>query len=389
MKVLFVTSSTTPYGGGSKSFLQMVKGVLSYGVNPLIVFPDNNGLFKIMQQEGIPCVALRYSYRMSIYPPTTSLRDKIRFIPRLLYSLIINNLATIQLLNITKKFKPDIIHTNVSVTTIGYYIARLLKIPHIWHIREYADLDFNMHYYPFKKIQQRRYKQPHSYTICITKDIQKHHMLGGWDNSKVIYNGIYSENELFYQPNKKSYFLFAGRIEHAKGVIPLIDAYAEYCKKNDSPIPLHIAGNGSAQYKKLIQEKIEEHNINKYVFLLGMRDDILSLYKEARAIIVPSISEAFGRITAEAMFAGCLVIGNDTAGTKEQFDIGKAITGDEIALRYTTHEQLINHLLDVTNNPIKLYEPIILRGRETAKQLYSTEQHAKSVYEFYNKILSI
>ena len=89
------------------------------------------------------------------------------------------------------------------------------------------------------------------------------------------------------------------------------------------------------------------------------------------------------------MFAGCLVIGNDTAGTKEQFDIGKAITGDEIALRYTTHEQLINHLLDVTNNPIKLYEPIILRGRETAKQLYSTEQHAKSVYEFYNKILSI
>jgi hypothetical protein len=108
MKVLFVTSSTTPYGGGSKSFLQMVKGVLSYGVNPLIVFPDNNGLFKIMQQEGIPCVALRYPYRMSIYPPTTSLRDKIRFIPRLLYSLIINNLATIQLLNITKKFKPDI-----------------------------------------------------------------------------------------------------------------------------------------------------------------------------------------------------------------------------------------------------------------------------------------
>lgn len=389
MNVLFVTSSTTPHGGGSKSFLQMVKGLLSYGINPLIVFPDNNGLCQIMQQEGLSCIALRYPYKMSVYPKKISIRDKVLFLPKLIYTFILNNLATIQLLRITKKFQPDIIHTNVSVTAIGYYTARLFNIPHIWHIREYADLDFKLHYYPSKKCQQRRYKRSNSYTICITKEIQKHHMLNNWNNSTVVYNGIYSQKEVFYQQQKKAYFLFAGRIEQAKGIIPLIDAYAEYCLKCTSPIPLYIAGSGTNQYIKLVQQKIITHNIAEKVIFLGMRNDILSLYKEAKAIIVPSISEGFGRITAEAMFAGCLVIGNDVAGTKEQFDMGKTISGDEIALRYTTQDQLVRHLLDVTDNSFKIFEPLILRGSETAVQLYSTEQHAKNIYDFYKKVISI
>lgn len=46
----------------------------------------------------------------------------------------------------------------------------------------------------------------------------------------------------------------------------------------------------------------------------------------ATALIVPSPFEAFGLITAEAMFNKCLVIGKDTAGTKEQFDNGQKNT---------------------------------------------------------------
>jgi glycosyltransferase involved in cell wall biosynthesis len=289
-------------------------------------------------------------------------------------------------LKIAKQFNPDIIHTNVSVTAIGYYVARLLHIPHIWHIREYADKDFNFHYFPSKKIKLSRYKHPNSYTICITKDIQQHHELDMWSNSAVIYNGIFSQKELFYQKHKQRYFLFAGRLEEAKGILPLIDAYADYCKEIDSPLPLHIAGSGTNQYMKLIQNKISQYNIQDHIVFLGMRNDILSLYREAIAIIVPSISEGFGRVTAEAMFAGCLVIGNDTAGTKEQFDIGLEITGEEIGLRYTTRKLLIQHMINVTSTPFDTFVPMILRGQKTATALYSTEQHAKHIYEFYKKI---
>jgi glycosyltransferase involved in cell wall biosynthesis len=388
MRVLFVTSSTTTHGGGSKSFLQMLKGLIPYGIDPLVILPDNNGLYHVLQQAGIMCIALKYPYRLSIYPPKkSSWIDLVLYIPRLIYGVIINSLSCIQLLKISKHFNPDIIHTNVSVTAIGYYVARLLNIPHIWHIREYADLDFNFHYFPSKRLQLHRYRRPNSYTICITKDIQKHHALNTWSQSAVIYNGILPEKELYYQKNKKPYFLFAGRIEQAKGILFLIDAYADYYKRTASPIPLYIAGSGTNQYVKLVQDKISQHQITDHVVFLGMKDDILSLYREATAIIIPSISEGFGRITAEAMFSGCLVIGNDTAGTKEQFDIGKEITGEEIGLRYTTRDSLVQHMIDVTHKHIETYESMILRGQKTAATLYSTEQHAKYVYEFYKNIV--
>ena len=113
--------------------------------------------------------------------------------------------------------------------------------------------------------------------------------------------------------------------------------------------------------------------------------------QETIALIVPSRSEGFGFITTEAMFSGCLVIGNDVAGTKEQFDNGQRLTEKEIGLRYTTQEQLVQHLLDITesvhnNTFTHMYEPMILRGQRVVKQLYTTECNAEQIYQFYKNI---
>lgn len=385
MKIIFVISSTTIHGGASKAFMQMLIGLISMGVKPLVILPNTNGLYQVLQSKDIDCIAL--NYRMSVYPSYQSLKDILLFIPRLFGRIIVNNIATIQLISIIKQFKPDIVHTNVSVVAIGYYAARLLKIPHVWHIREYGDLDFQLHYYPTSKVQQNRYKRNNSHTICITKDVQKHHQLEDVNTSKVIYDGVLSSSEQAYMINKKPYLLFAGRLEQAKGILPLIDAYAQYCKQHSFPLPLYLAGSGTPEYTQLIKDKIQEYEIEDKIKLLGMRNDILSLYKEAKVLIVPSLSEGFGFITAEAMFSGCLVIGNDIAGTKEQFDNGLELTGKEIALRYTTLEQLVRHLINITDHSTEYYEQMILRGQQVALQLYSSEQHTKSVFKFFEEII--
>ena len=229
-------------------------------------------------------------------------------------------------------------------------------------------------------------KKNNSYTLCITKDIQRYNKLATWKNSKVLYDGVLPASSVTHSPKKRPYFLFAGRFEPIKGILPLIDAYATYSQIHPMPLPLHIAGNGTATYTKLLTDKIANYHLEDKVILLGMRNDILSLYKEAKAFIVPSLFEGFGLITAEAMFSGCLVIGNDTAGTKEQFDNGKEITGEEIGLRYNTQEQLVQHLIDVTNNSTEYYTPMILRAQQVVSQLYSTETHVKNVYNLYNRI---
>ena len=64
------------------------------------------------------------------------------------------------------------------------------------------------------------------------------------------------------------------------------------------------------------------------------------------------------------------------------------MTGEEIALRYTQQEELVQHLIDVTNNPTRHYEPMIIRAQQVTKQLYSTEQNAQEVYKLYTSILN-
>lgn len=387
MKVLFLTISQEVHEGSSKALLQLLDGLIPLGIKPLIVLPSKRSLYSYLKQQKIPCIVIQSGYRMSVYPWADTIKNKILFIPRLLGRLIINSLATLKLLCIVNQFKPNLIHTNMSVISIGYYVARFFQIPHIWHIREYGALDINtFYYYPTFRHQLRRYKKNNSYTLCITKDIQRYNKLATWKNSKVLYDGVLPASSVTHSPKKRPYFLFAGRFEPIKGILPLIDAYATYCQIHPTPLPLHIAGNGTATYTKLLTDKIANYHLEDKVILLGMRNDILSLYKEAKAFIVPSLFEGFGLITAEAMFSGCLVIGNDTAGTKEQFDNGKEITGEEIGLRYNTQEQLVQHLIDVTNNSIGYYTPMILRAQQVVSQLYSTETHVKNVYNLYNRI---
>lgn len=387
MRILFVSSSKDIHEGSSRALIQILNGLIPLGIKPYIILAHKNSLYDYFIENKIECSVLNHKYRMSVYPIEKSIKGKILFIPRLLGRLLVNSLAALDLIKITKEFKPDIIHSNDSGTAIGFYVARHLRIPHVWHIREYADLDFNWHYYPTRKVQQLRYTQHLSYTISITKDIQQHHHANKLPTSKVIYDGVLPESSVTYTPNKKAYILYAGRLQKAKGILPLIDAYAMYCKQHPSPLPLYVAGSGIADYTQLVKDKISQYGINKNVILLGMRDDILSLYTEAKALVVPSLSEGFGFITAEAMFSGCLVIGRDTAGTKEQFDNGKTITGKEIGLRYNTQEELVQHLIDVTNNSIEHYESMIQRSQKVVKQLYATEQTTKQIYDFYKDII--
>ena len=118
-----------------------------------------------------------------------------------------------------------------------------------------------------------------------------------------------------------------------------------------------------------------------------MRKDIYDLMYNAKALIVPSRHEGFGFITAEAMFNGCLVIGRNTSGTKEQMDNGLKETGSEIALRFETEDELVNRLKEVEKNDIAYYRDMILRAQQVVLNKYTTEAHAANVISLYKRLL--
>jgi len=389
MKVVYVLNSTLSSGGATKSFYNMLKGLIAKGIEPLVVVPDGNDFCLTLQNQGIKTIIL--NYRQSIYPPVRNIKEFLFFIPKLIAKVVVNQIAVRKLCKEAKSFGAEMIHTNVSVVNIGMKAAKRLGIPHIAHIREYGDKDFNMHVIPSRSVYLKNFTKEKSYSICITKDISKYYHLDNQNNSKVIYNGVLSASDVIFDKNKEKYFLFAGRLEEGKGIADLINTYGKMCCEKNGVFPLLIAGDtNDKNYLNSLHTLIWSmgYNYSNYdIKFLGNRDDVLGLMSKAAAVIVPSHHEGFGRITAEAMFAGCLVIGKDIAGTKEQFDNGIVETGEEIGLRYQDETELIKHLCDVMDNGVEPYFPMIERAQKTVLSFYSTEKHIENVFDFYKNIL--
>ena len=389
IRVIYILSSTSTQGGASKSFMVMLDRLRAMGVEATVVLPNTQGLYQELQAQGVSVVA--YTYRMAVYPPCNNIKDFVLWLPRLCGRLIVNHRATRKVEQLCRQIHPDIVHTNVSVIDIGYCAARHLHIPHVWHIREYGDLDFHLYHYPTRANQLHRYHTQNSYTICITRDIQRHNCLENTPTSRVIYNGILSTPP---SPQKQNYtqtapfFLFAGHIEPAKGVYELLQAYAAYTLQTQHILPLYIAGAVcNNDYMAQLQNLIKEQHIGNLVHFLGERKDIDNLEQHATAVIIPSISEGFGRVMPEAMYNKTLVIAHNTAGTKEQLDNGVQLTGNEIALRYNTQEELTQHLTYVSSYPQEKYLPIIEPAYTTVSRLYTADQNAQQIMLFYKDIL--
>ncbi len=387
MRILYILHSTSTQDGSSKSFMVMLKKLCAMGIEPIVIVPDTNGLYNDLQTLGIPVRV--FLYRKAVYPPCCSTKDFFLWLPRLCGRVLVNNFATKQIIKLCTQIHPNIIHTNVSVVDIGFRAAQHLHIPHIWHIREYGDLDFHLYHYPVHSLQLQRYQKNMSYTICITRDIQHHNRLTDNPYSRVIYNGVLSTLAINATNNKEPFFLFAGHIEPAKGVYELLQAYAHYTQISQQIYTLYIAGAVcNNDYITQLQKLIREQHIEKQVIFLGDRKDINDWEQRATAVIIPSINEGFGRVMPESMYTKTLVIAHNTAGTKEQLDNGLQLTGNEIALRYNTEKELVQHLICVSNSPLEKYMPMVERAYTTVEHLYTAEQNAQQVMQFYKDILS-
>lgn len=386
MKILCVLSSVSPFGGSSKSFLRLARELTStQDVEMLVCVPSMGGVcedLKLLNNVRIEVLNVRFN----VYPQKSSIKDCLLFSPKLIWHFIINTLSYLKLKRLAILHKPDIIHTNVGVVNVGYKVAKKLNIPHIYHLREYQDLDFGMKIMPSKQSFFKQLKRDNNYNICITNGIQKHFNLIEHSSSKVIYNPCFSKSSVSFDRNKEKYFLFVGRLDKKKGVYDVLEAFAKFYVKNRD-YKLLLAGVPSDGNMDVLLKEAKKLGIEAAVDFLGMRNDVFDLMRKATLTIMASISEGFGLVTTEAMMNGCLVVGRDLAGTKEQFDNGLDFIGEEIALRYQTVEELSNIMVDVVGKGVEFYFPMIENAQKTVVSFYTIEESAKQVYNFYSEIL--
>lgn len=386
MKVAFVLSATTTFGGATKAFLALAGVLQTRSVEVCVVVPDKEGIYPTLLQMGMSVLVL--NYRPSTYTYLRQPSDWILFLPRMAARLIVNHMATRRLAAWLTRQQVDLVHTNVGIVRIGFDAAKRVGIPHVYHIREYADT-LGHYYFPCKRAFREQLHRPASYSICITRAIQAYHGQAGKHTSRVIYDPACPARDKMPHCDNPSYFLFAGRVEPAKGLDFLLPAYAEYVRQSAHPLPLRVAGDlKPSAYLAGIRQTIRDNALEGLVTLLGPRKDIEDLMRQARAIIIPSPLEGFGFCMPEAMLNGCLAIGRNTGGTREQMVNGREWTGAEIALQFDTQEELTALLCAVGKAKPEDYDPYRQRAFRVVNAHYTPEASAAEVYEYYQQILS-
>ena len=96
---------------------------------------------------------------------------------------------------------------------------------------------------------------------------------------------------------KKDYFLAVGRLTKQKNFLFLCDCFKEIIKDHPN-IKLLIAGEGE-DFKK-INDFIKKNNLEKNIFLIGFKKDILDYFSHSKGLIVSSLWEDPGFVIIEA-----------------------------------------------------------------------------------------
>ena len=385
MNIAYILHTTSPTDGATKAILALMPKLCKNGITPYFIVPDKNGIYESLKTYYRNVFAT--TFRPSCYPYHRNFKEKILFLPRLVARRITEHIGIARTYSYLKDKNISIVHTNVSIINLGYYVAKHLAIPHVFHIREYAE-EIGYQRYPSRNAFIKKLCQNNSYNITITKAIQQYYEQEKNKNSSTIYDGIPMSGTEIANVTKENFFLFAGRIQKAKGLDLIIDAFHNAKCNKSIVFPLYIAGASIDNvYLQMLKQKITKYHLEDLIIFKGERKDLAQMMQKATAIIIATEYEGFGLCMVEAMQNNCLVIGRNTAGTREQFDNGLALKGQEIGLRYRNSMELSNIISKISNKKTN-YADTVKKAKEAINELYTIGNSSNKLIQLYDNIIN-
>ena len=200
----------------------------------------------------------------------------------------------------------------------------------------------------------------------------------------IISNGI--EIDHFYpaatekKQNGPLKLITVSRLLERKGIHHLLEAIA---KPSPLPVTLTIVGTGS--YEEELRRICAELDLNDRVNFTGFirRDELPELYRQYDVFALPSQTESFGLVFAEAMSCGLPIIGTFVGGIPEL--VRHEIDG--ILVNPAKPGEIRESLETMVNNPEKR-KAMGVAARQRIEEKYSWRMIAAQYLECYQKVLS-
>jgi len=375
MRIVFFTHYTDLLGA-NRSLLNLIEYLqLNSDAELCVIAPSEGPLCPVLRNWGINPKIIRFRY--TYIPTNTYWKGKLVCAIHQIKDVFRLYFASSDLR------KADIIYTNSSVIAHGIILSRLLRKPHIWHIREYGQNDYDLVPFFGEKIQSQLTRKS-DWLVFISNHLKK--AKSAWisndTKSPVIYNGVFSPARQNY--NKREYskqyvkICYAGLMYPKKNAIEALDLL-EGLHKEKIDAHLIVCASLESDYATLFKNEVIMRNLTGKVDFRGFVDDTKAVISECDYLIMPSRNEAMGRVTAEAMSVGVPVIGHKSGGTAELFEHG--ISG----IYYNNIENAIAYVTSITNSD---YAKLSQMAYNAALAKYTVEAYGEKIYEICQSLMS-
>ena len=368
--VIFVTASVN-LSGADFSMYALIRKLKKENYNSKVILMKAGKSSAFLRKNNIEC------FIIPLKKWITS-KNKLLVLPEKIVKKLYNKLL------LQKYYKKIVancndiccVYNNGFTNDFAVLLAKRIKKPCVYHIREFGDLDFHWNFLKGNKFRQyEAIEKDVNLFIAISNAVKESFSKArNYERIKVVYNGIENKDindKSKNRDDKVIRIVISGRLGEEKGHILLLKAIKNIIDKGITNLHLDIYGDG--EEKDNINNFIKNNHLENYVTLKGF---VLGIdYQQYDIGIMASRAEAFGRVTVEYMMNGLVTIASNSGANPELIRDYE----DGILFNCNDEKDLTNKILEVMNSE-KLRNKISKNAIKSAHEKYSEETYVNNVY---------
>jgi glycosyltransferase involved in cell wall biosynthesis len=321
MTICFISHSSRD-GGAERVLLETIQVLQAEGIECRVLLPTKGFLSGELSRLGIQFSIISFPLWMSRNNLSLALRVKTAL-----------NLAkdTVHVAWRIFRWKSDIVYSNTATVCVGAFAAYLLRLPHVWHLHEFGLEDQGLSFLYGRQASLRLMNRLSSKCICVSRALAASYQESIDPSTiSVIYPSVHTAfrdscangpDVPRFSSTERFRCLIVGSLIEGKGQEDALLAMS-LLKKTGIDAELIVVGEGEPGYRHHLETLVEANQLGSNVVFLGAVANAFPAMRSADVVLICSRSEAFGRVTIEAMLAGKPIIGARSGATAELIEAG-------------------------------------------------------------------
>jgi glycosyltransferase involved in cell wall biosynthesis len=380
-RVIAYLQPTSEIGGSDIALLRLVSRLDRQAYEPLVILPGDGPLVPHLRDAGARVAMLALPQLRS----TKSLSHQAAYLTRFAPSVA-------RLAQLLRRERAELLHSNSLYALHGAWAATLLRLPHVWHVREIPDAPPLVRW-----VLRNAARRLSTRVIAMTGAVAR--AIGEGDHVDTIPDGIDLER---FNPRVSGGRIrrdlglsdgerlvgFVARLDPWKGADVFVRAAAEISSARKDTRFLVCGGElpGYGAHAADLRRLARDLGVEDRVLFTGWKyrlDDIPEVMAALDVLVHASIRpEPFGLVLVEAMATATPVVAADDGGVREVVEPGVtallARPGDHVAVAGAVLEILAD-----SSRAAAMGEA----GRARAEALFEVGAYVRRIEAVYDELL--